>query len=618
MDKIDKMDHVQCAAPAWQLSSTNHDDAAEHLQQRLPLSLSRHRIHHPGLPARSDCHPHRLIAIQVMQTKLRSYSLHSRDGPTIFSFQQKLLMDDSGVPQRRRSEPAVEGSLASEDPFDSPTPEALEQEPLAVPSDALSSVPPSPGALSRNPSFSNSSSYQEDWDTFPPLDKLTVFDILDNLALHQKLERWQQTLTAQRERVRKQRERLKSTSLQARDRVVGEWKRRVPTADEQLDKYRRRMRESVDRLGAQWNKTSTVTLREKLFFIAGILNIFISGYLIGAYPEYLYLWYSGQLAYFMPIRFYTYRKRGYHYFLADLCYFVNMMCMLSFFVFPNSKRLFISTYCLAYGNNAVAIAMWRNSMVFHSMDKVVSVFIHIMPPAALHCLTHLTAPEILKERFPAIYAIKYSDPASPEHYSLGDMVIWATVPYLVWQLSYHFLITVRHREQIAAGRPTSFTWLRKSYAKTWIGKIVLSLPEVLQEPAFMLIQYFYAILTMIPCPIWFWYKWASSAFLSVVFIWSIYNGATYYIDVFGKRFQKELEQLRRDVAKWQASPEGTTSPILTPDGVQTTGAQLLDDTNKHSERGTSGSSIDSIPLLDAKPIVSGVEDSPPNAVRPRN
>lgn len=241
-----------------------------------------------------------------------------------------------------------------------------------------------------------------------------------------------------------------------------------------------------------------------------------------------------------------------------------------------------------------------------------------MPPAALHCVTHLTPAEILKEKFPAVYAIKYSVPGSPAHYTLGAMMVWATVPYLIWQLSYHFFITVRRREQIAAGRPTSFTWLRRSYAKTWIGKFVISLPVPLQEPAFMMIQYVYAILTMIPCPLWFWYLWPSSIFLSIVFIWSIYNGATYYIDVFGTRFQKELEQLRKDVAKWQSSPEGTTSPVLFPENAQTTGAQLLDDTNKSPENGKSGLSLDSIPLLDAKPIASGVENSPPNNVRERN
>ena len=231
-------------------------------------------------------------------------------------------------------------------------------------------APPSPGLLSRNASFSNSSSFQEDWEVFPPLDRLTVFDLLGNLALPQRLEKWQTALSAQTEKVKRQREKLKSSSVNARERVVEEWRRRIPTPDEQLDKYRKRMRESVDRIGARWNDTKAVTLREKLSFIAGVLNIFISGYLVGAHPEYFYYWFTAQLCYFMPIRFYTYHKRGYHYFLADLCYFVNFLLLLSVWVFPKSKRLFISTYCLAYGNNAVAIAMWRNSMVFHSLDKI--------------------------------------------------------------------------------------------------------------------------------------------------------------------------------------------------------------------------------------------------------
>lgn len=190
-----------------------------------------------------------------------------------------------------------------------------------------------------------------------------------------------------------------------------------------------------------------------------------------------------------------------------------------------------------------------------------SLFIHIMPCVTLHCLVHLLLPEQQQELYPAIYNIRHSDPSSPHHYSLPQMMMWATLPYAVWQLSYHFLITVRRRDAIKAGRPTSFTWLRKSYAKTWIGKFVLSLPEFLQEPAFMLIQYLYAVLTMLPAPVWFWFRWPSGLFLMTVFIWSVYNGATYYIDVFGNRFQKELEQLKKDVAKMQASPGGGFTPF---------------------------------------------------------
>lgn len=261
-----------------------------------------------------------------------------------------------------------------------------------------------------------------------------------------------------------------------------------------------------------------------------------------------------------------------------------------------------------------------------------------MPPVALHCLVHLIPAELQRTRWPAIYAIKYSLPTSKEHYSLWAMMFWATVPYMVWQLGYHFLITVRRREKIAAGRPTSFTWLRKSYSKTWIGKLVLALPHVLQEPAFMLIQYCYAVITMAPCPLWFWHRYLSAAFLFSVFMWSVYNGATYYIDVFGKRFQNELEQMKKEVAKWQNSPD-MTSPLLTPKteiaafaGAMTPQMASIDpaedvDASAGMEAAAvvggphkRSSSFDRIPMLDGKSAVgaaSGTDSGMADVVRER-
>ncbi|KAK7425434.1 hypothetical protein QQZ08_008113 [Neonectria magnoliae] len=481
--------------------------------------------------------------------------------------------------------PAVKSDTIStdSDPVLTPEPEAPTS-PDSLPVDHAAVDTPTQGAttpksrrLSRNPSFSGSSSYHEDWDALPPLDRLTVLDLLDNFALSQQLEKLQKGFSAQTEKVRRSRDALKSKTQLARERMVEEWRRRVPSADEQLDRYRKQMRRRVDKLGNQWNNTKAISLREKISFICGVMNIFISGYLIGGYPQYFHLWYTAQLLYFMPIRYFTYHRRGYHYFLADLCYFVNLLLLLSIWIFPSSKRLFMAAYCLAYGNNAVAIILWRNSLVFHSFDKVTSLFIHIMPCATLHCIVHLLPSEDQKLRFPAIWTIRNSEPGSPTHYAnVVSMLAWSTIPYTFWQMAYYFFITVRRKEKIAAGRPTSFTWLRKSYSKTWIGRMVLARPEAVQEATFMLIQYTYAVLTMLPCPIWFLSRHASAAFLVGVFIWSIYNGATYYIDVFGTRFQKELEAMKAEVMKWQNSPDTMPhSPPLNsrPDETNEPGSQ---------------------------------------------
>jgi hypothetical protein len=45
--------------------------------------------------------------------------------------------------------------------------------------------------------------------------------------------------------------------------------------------------------------------------------------------------------------------------------------------------------------------------------------------------------DFVDSRFPSISRVK-----GVEKYGLMEMVIWATVPYGIWQLSYHLFITV--------------------------------------------------------------------------------------------------------------------------------------------------------------------------------
>lgn len=77
----------------------------------------------------------------------------------------------------------------------------------------------------------------------------------------------------------------------------------------------------------------------------------------------------------------------------------------------------------------------------------------------------------------------------------------------------------------------------------------------------------------------------------------MYNGATYYIDVFGKRFQNELEAMKREVQKWQNSPDMMTSPLMTPrtDGESELGA--LTDSEVDGKGHSQNRSVDKIPML---------------------
>jgi len=96
--------------------------------------------------------------------------------------------------------------------------------------------------------------------------------------------------------------------------------------------------------------------------------------------RYVHVAYTVQSAYLLPLRFYIYKKKAWHYFMFDLCYYANILNFIFIWLLPSNAALFTACYCLSHGMLASAVITWRNSLVFHDQDKVTSLFIHIYPP----------------------------------------------------------------------------------------------------------------------------------------------------------------------------------------------------------------------------------------------
>jgi hypothetical protein len=161
----------------------------------------------------------------------------------------------------------------------SPTDMVPEQEPEAMSSSssvAGDATPPYSTSLSRSHSSASASSLSQDseeWEIFPPMDKLTIFDLLDQLALPQRLEKINRTYMVQRENLRKQSDRVKRRFVQTKAK-----------ADFDLEKYRIKYNQGLDRIFDKWNDTRAVSTREKAAFVVGVSNIFVTGFLMGGYP----------------------------------------------------------------------------------------------------------------------------------------------------------------------------------------------------------------------------------------------------------------------------------------------------------------------------------------------
>ena len=117
------------------------------------------------------------------------------------------------------------------------------------------------------------------------------------------------------------------------------------------------------------------------------------------------------------------------------------------------------------------------------------------------------------------------------------------------QCLYHYFITLKKSSKIKAGeRMTSFEYLTTHQFKNfWAVKLRSPWPMVI----YTLSQYFYQLFTMLLCGIWIRYKLAAALFLTIVFLWASHNGATYYIDHYGKNFEKEVDRLRLEVENLQ-------------------------------------------------------------------
>ena len=82
----------------------------------------------------------------------------------------------------------------------------------------------------------------------------------------------------------------------------------------------------------------------------------------------------------MSYRAHDYYRSKYHLFLLDFCYFVQFMALTNVTVFNRSSLLTNTVFAFANGPLAWAIMTWRNSLVFHDVDKITSTFIHLAPP----------------------------------------------------------------------------------------------------------------------------------------------------------------------------------------------------------------------------------------------
>jgi hypothetical protein len=109
---------------------------------------------------------------------------------------------------------------------------------------------------------------------------------------------------------------------------------------------------------------------DKSVFTFAIANICITEYILLYHAQQFYLWYACWIFPLLLWRCVAYTAIKEQYFLLDYCYFVNALVWCHLFLFPESPVAFQAAFLSCVGPIGWAVVVWRNSLVFHSVDKV--------------------------------------------------------------------------------------------------------------------------------------------------------------------------------------------------------------------------------------------------------
>ena len=332
---------------------------------------------------------------------------------------------------------------------------------------------------------------------------------------------------------------------------------RLSSLKEQAQKIQARWRKVVtgqsdkrirDHLREAQEKPRNVKLFDKIAFTLGVLNIVACQYFLLNIPEYFPKWYLVVVPLIVGSRVYHFRCLNFHYFLIDFCYFTIFCSFLHMSFFTMSARLFKILFIHSCGVLPVAIAVWRNSFIFHDFDKMASVYIHILPCMLYYSLRWYA------ER------ISVGLVSSPYRTCLTFVdFFWATLLYVIWQVGYLIKTEFIDKEKFESHPeiPTSLRWLAQD-TKNELSRFVLrSLrnigifsknedynPKSLKTKlVFVGCQLILTLASSFTVPLFYNSQRLHLCWIGLIFTVSIFNGASFYIEIFSVRYQKQLKKL---------------------------------------------------------------------------
>ncbi|KAE9464561.1 hypothetical protein C3L33_03544, partial [Rhododendron williamsianum] len=187
----------------------------------------------------------------------------------------------------------------------------------------------------------------------------------------------------------------------------------------------------------------------KVTHLCSVLGFGAFCFLLGSKPQDVPYVYCLFYVTFVPLRWIYYRFMKWHYYLLDFCYYANTFFLVMLLLFPKNEKLFMICFSFAEGPLAWALIVWRCSLVFSSVDKIVSVLIHLLPGTVFFTIRWWD-PTYFESMHPDGTAqLRASWPyVESKSYLWTWLFLVPLAAYSLWQALYLIIVNVLRRQRL--------------------------------------------------------------------------------------------------------------------------------------------------------------------------
>eukprot|EP01087_Luapelamoeba_hula_P019173 TRINITY_DN6321_c0_g2_i1.p1 TRINITY_DN6321_c0_g2~~TRINITY_DN6321_c0_g2_i1.p1 ORF type:complete len:577 (-),score=105.53 TRINITY_DN6321_c0_g2_i1:170-1867(-) len=349
-----------------------------------------------------------------------------------------------------------------------------------------------------------------------------------------------------------------------------------------LEKNRDKGRAFVDKKKAELERKMKempfIRTVDKVAFTLGVVLMVATALQLNK-PDFMYVFYTALIFPLLITRFLLYHRQSYHYFMLDFCYYVQVVLLMFLYIYPENPLIFQMTFCLSNGPLVSAIVMWKNSLVFHDLDKLTSIFIHIYPPIVTYCLRWWCVDT-------SLFTVCKDDDCS---ITLSASFVWPLILYSFWQFCYILKTEILDRTKFQKNDSlmTSVRWFSRARPhpvyKFLVSKGVKINPVVL----LIAIQFIYTIVTLAPTILLYKYYMAHTLYLTFVSLVAVWNGANFYFEVFTHSYAERLKRLTKEITE-SVTKEAPSEADLLDAAAAVIARKPIHPDDKHSDKHSDG------------------------------